>query len=757
MVELNNNTDPPSLPPEVVDYATFREKGIALLQKLSGREWTDHNTHDPGITLLEQLCYALTDLSYRINFPIPDLMAEGLGANLPAHFRPAGMLSSGPVTLLDWRKVLLDTEGVHNAWIYLLDTASEQYDSQVYYDPVEEALRMSLPIVNRDSEQSIAPIEIRGLYRVAFIPEPGQNPANVKNKLRSRLLERRNLCEDFHLIEALASQAVQVKAVVEVGAVSDPAHLLASIYFVIQAYLSPSIRFYTLQERLEAGYSLEGLLEGPVLDHGFLDDQELEDFQMRRSVRISDLIRLIMEIEGVAAIHQLRISLPGSTQVASTEEGEAWELILPDGKAPVLIVPGPSAALAPGEGVALSKKGLPVHVSWATTLEKLDQLKRAENERAKPQRQETGQLAFRPGRQRQAALHQSIQHQFPEIYGVGEVGLPWPASPQRVAQARQFKAYLALFDQLLANAFAQLEGAGKLFSLKAGASEKVYFSQSMRNEIPGFESLIRWEAFGLTARDPKFKQAIVYQERIQEWTESVVNEERVPEWTEEKDKDIVKENLWERRNRLLNHLLARFGEQLDEHDASLKKQLFAHKETLLNNYPQLSRERGKAFNYTKPIASAGPDEPITGPLRSNVSGLERRLALLLGFPPVQPVSLAGLSENAPGGFHLVEHILLRPSVSDKKQQSPIMELPVGADGSRPPLKDPFSLQLSFMFPAWLYRFEEVKNPGFRKVVAKTLREETPAHLRIFVHWLSREEMVAFEEAYLQWIEPLQTP
>ena len=28
-------------------------------------EWTDHNTHDPGVTVLEALCYVLTDLQYR--------------------------------------------------------------------------------------------------------------------------------------------------------------------------------------------------------------------------------------------------------------------------------------------------------------------------------------------------------------------------------------------------------------------------------------------------------------------------------------------------------------------------------------------------------------------------------------------------------------------------------------------------------------------------------------------------------------------
>jgi len=28
-------------------------------------DWTTHNTHDPGITVLELLAYALTDLQYR--------------------------------------------------------------------------------------------------------------------------------------------------------------------------------------------------------------------------------------------------------------------------------------------------------------------------------------------------------------------------------------------------------------------------------------------------------------------------------------------------------------------------------------------------------------------------------------------------------------------------------------------------------------------------------------------------------------------
>src|SRR5262249_24576430 len=52
-----------------MDYARLREEGLALLGRLAGAQWTDFNTHDPGITILEQLCYAITDLGYRTAYP----------------------------------------------------------------------------------------------------------------------------------------------------------------------------------------------------------------------------------------------------------------------------------------------------------------------------------------------------------------------------------------------------------------------------------------------------------------------------------------------------------------------------------------------------------------------------------------------------------------------------------------------------------------------------------------------------------------
>lgn len=53
--------------------------GLTYIQQLSGHLWTDYNTHDPGMTILEQVCYALTDLIYRCEFEVTDYLSEPSG------------------------------------------------------------------------------------------------------------------------------------------------------------------------------------------------------------------------------------------------------------------------------------------------------------------------------------------------------------------------------------------------------------------------------------------------------------------------------------------------------------------------------------------------------------------------------------------------------------------------------------------------------------------------------------------------------
>ncbi|MET0519985.1 MAG: hypothetical protein ABW005_14270, partial [Burkholderiaceae bacterium] len=45
------------------DARALFEQGLAEVRRLAHAQWTDHNTHDPGITMLELLAYALTELA----------------------------------------------------------------------------------------------------------------------------------------------------------------------------------------------------------------------------------------------------------------------------------------------------------------------------------------------------------------------------------------------------------------------------------------------------------------------------------------------------------------------------------------------------------------------------------------------------------------------------------------------------------------------------------------------------------------------
>ena len=85
-----------------MNYSLLREEGLKYIQKVAGKVWTDYNTHDPGITILEIVCYALTDLGYRTSYEVQDIIAQD--PNDPAtkdiaNFFTAGqVLPNGPVT-----------------------------------------------------------------------------------------------------------------------------------------------------------------------------------------------------------------------------------------------------------------------------------------------------------------------------------------------------------------------------------------------------------------------------------------------------------------------------------------------------------------------------------------------------------------------------------------------------------------------------------------------------------------------------------
>lgn len=668
-------TIPKDLPQDsTLSYDFLRAEGIRHIQQLAGNSWTDHNKHDPGITILEQLCYAITDLGYRIDNDVKDLLGSNDSSSYREMYGPATILTVNPVTLLDIRKVVIDIPGVKNAWV--------------------EKVTTPLTLV-----ENAEPVKLKGLYRVVY-EKAESTDANARTlaNVRAKLQGCRGICEDFEEIKQLDSQFIRLHGTIEVGQVEDINEFAANVLLAAASYISPQVPFYTLQALLDQGKKIDEIFDGPALQHGFIDNEDLLKTPRKLEIHTSAIIREIMDIKGAMAVNELSIS-------TGSETTKNWALPLDMAKTPKLEVRTTLASLT------FAKQGLKASINpdrvYQLYLEKRDELQ------FEVLPIEERDIVLRETEDRRLATYYSVQNQFPSNYGIGEFGLSENAPAERKAQAKQLTAYLVFFEQLLANYFSQIAHFKQLVGFN-GQDNRTYFNQSLLDSVPGLEAVV-------TSRES-------YEAYLQEMnTDSASG--------------------LERKNAFLNHLLARFSEAFtdygmllhdpqsaSEHSAAQK--LIIDKSNFLKDYPELSGGRAKAFDYTQ---ASGADDKI--------SGLTKRIARKLG---IEDYSRRNLGDGDSEGFHLIEHILLRPNASNPVEEPPaaIHELVLTDEIGT---GDPYSLQLTFVFPDWAARYQ---NENFKTFVESIVREETPAHLNIYVQWLAKTEMQEFDQAYHEFLAAL---
>lgn len=93
-------------------YRRLQDESITLLQELCGKVWTDFNLHDPGVTTLKILNYALYELAYKLGFPLEDYLCRGEPET--SAWEDYGLVArreaerGWPVTTRDYERLILE-------------------------------------------------------------------------------------------------------------------------------------------------------------------------------------------------------------------------------------------------------------------------------------------------------------------------------------------------------------------------------------------------------------------------------------------------------------------------------------------------------------------------------------------------------------------------------------------------------------------------------------------------------------------------
>jgi hypothetical protein len=822
-----------------LDFFFLKEKGIEYIEELGGALWTDLNSHDPGITMLEMLCYAITDLGNRIGTPLENLLTpEEPNKTIEEQFYKAEeVFPNKPVNELDYRKVFIDLEGVRNCWL-------RTFDKTVYVNCRENELTYNSDLYADVQDDFKTEFKLRGLYSILVEFEVDEELTEeekktqideIKASIKKKYHQYRNLCEDLAEIKEVETQEVKVCADIEVEKEADEEEVHANVLFEIEKYFSPTVRFRSLKEMIDDGKTTDEIFDGPLLNNGFIDTDELIEADLRNEVRLSDLMKIIMGIKGVKLIRDISIGHCDP----EIEQKNDWLICIKPNKKPVLCE---MSAFSYHKGV------LPLNINEKRVTDFLDELKEEEDD-LKELAKKDKTLKLPQGVYSGAKDYTTILNDFPDTYGIGQEGLGARATTQRKSQAKQLKSYLLFFDKILASYFQHLYKVKDLLSIN-GEETETFFSQALSG-IKDFDELVKG-----------------YPETNEEITELVF---------QKFDNDI------DRRNQIIDHLLSRFAESFGDY-AFLMNMLYgsAAEEVTLNNkraflkdYIAISSERGCAFNYYQQ-----PHKNLWN--TENISGFQKRVSRLVGVKDYSrrhlTASFVKLKEHIDGdkktyswqivdndgievlksvrnfksisrasnslynavllitqtteenidalfkgntlvnfkltkpnvgkyswsiidlevakdhtdyvlaehgkeygnltllkekileliqfikhdfteeGMFLVEHILLRPDITDNNASSDQF-MPICADDCEDGCGlDPYSFKVSIVLPGFTYRFS---NPDFRNYMENIIREELPAHIVPRICWVGsrREEekdedndLWQFENAYKEYLK-----
>ena len=586
------------------EYQDLYLEGLEFLQKLSGGIWTDYNEHDPGVTIFENLAYTLTNLSYKVDMPVVDILTECKKDKLKSgdngFFIPSEILTTNPVIKEDYRKMMVDgVKNVKNVWI-------KTHNQDRYGE-------------NRDGNR----MNIKGLYHVfvemyEYDSDPKQlkiDEKHVKNSIKALFHAHRNLCEDLYQITILKPYFLNMKLSLTLDMEVDGEVIFAQIYYNINDHLSHEANFKSLWELKQE--DINSIFTGPLLGNGFMKDTELH--ARKNNIAVSEITKIIAKIPGVVSIDYFEMSEeskygnPFFTDVITVKEHASPRLNIPE----------------ISDNLSFKTADVALNPDIREIKKRFTRIQ-AENYGSFKTVSEAVNIVDIPkGESLEISTYHSVREQFPAIYGIGRFGLPERSSKERKAQVNQLKAYLLPFDQLMSNFLSQLTNIYRLYDVKQ-EDLQTHFYQELE-DMTVLKNLLK-----------RFNDEKDYSSPL--WNDTL-----------EKLNDQSDSNVIQRLNEATDNLLARFAEQFPTYvlrkintgcygknftDHKFDKKLLSWKRKLISNYGNLSYNRARSFDYTL------DHQAVKGTIMEATPVLIEKIALLMGIHRPELRNLSAIVEHS---------------------------------------------------------------------------------------------------------------
>ncbi len=682
--------------------------------------WNDHHSSDPGITILEALAWNIAELSRRLSLPVPDLLATDPNNDtenaITPYYLGKDILPGNPVTQADHRRHMLDIPGIQQAWLHQ-DTATQE--THLYID--------------LDENQPDAESDIRQLCA----------------EVRQRFIRERNVNQDLDKVVIITKHDISIKLELILNKVNDLITTLTDILQRLQLALAPEVSTQSIDELVRQGVSGDQILDGPWLEQGLITAEALAQVGKPDWIYSSQLLNILSDIPELTQVAAITLS------DQDNQTDDPWRLKVKKGHRPRLNI---NETL---NNLTLKIEGQ-IHPLTDEDKRKI-RIRLATQDTISAETDEASVLTdYLQTKSQQLHHYGSIQRLFPTLYQVAESRLNREIVAEDAA-IMQLKGYLTLFDQILADQYAQLDNLKTAFALPHSTAIA---------EIGAFyDRMLASESFSPTdsARFWRTVSQLPVTRRSQPITDIAGLQYLLGAHDAHYQQDAFQPiaeppfhaGQLDRLRRSLSHLLARFAEQTPDtnllqykpvihnyvavlqpayekfkaahsriHDlpetvyedtTEFADKLVTLKEIsdlarILNNYPDLSRYRCGGYNYLLPPgATAGR------------TGLTQRILTFLGSTPQRQMPLATGNRE---GIYLLEAGLLRPL---------------------PGTEDWDTEHLYFVIPDWPTRFA---NTQFQTLLKAQIRQHSPVHQQTSLIRLARREFSLFERLYYAWLNAL---